>query len=77
MDTALFITKTFLDTSKIDSFNGTQLKRWHERVFSTLDLLAYAHSLTQEKPKPGEKCEALLKVLGACQQDVYTYHSDC
>ena len=40
---------THLDTSKIDSFNGTFFKRLQERVFSAIDLVNLEHILTISK----------------------------
>ena len=41
------------NTSKIGPFNGTFVKRWQERVFSTIDVMNLGHILTDPKPEDG------------------------
>ena len=48
-----FLVHTHLDTSKFDPFNGTFFKRWHERVFSAIDVVNLGHILTNPKPENG------------------------
>ena len=39
------------DTSKIDPFNGTFFKRWHERFFFAIDVVNLGYILTDPKPE--------------------------
>ena len=61
---------TRLDTSKINPFNVTFFKRWHERVFSAIDVVNLGHILTDSKPENGSH---LLPTWETGNKQVMTY----
>ena len=46
---------TLPNTSKIDPFSGTFVKRWKERVYSAIDVVNLGHILIDPKPKSDSK----------------------
>ena len=53
--TPLSYVKQFPDISKIEVFYSNNFKRWQERANSMLDVHGVTFTLTESKPKDGEK----------------------
>ena len=55
-------TKALPDTWKIEPFGGKFFKRWHDRIYDTLDVMNLAEFLTEPPPdSDSENYEVLLQ----------------
>ena len=59
MDAALMTIKSLPDTSKIEPFDGTRFKRWHEKVFDTLDVMNLAEYLALPPPDDADNDQVI------------------
>ena len=51
--------KSLTDTSKIEPFDGTRFKRWHEKVFDTLDVMNLTEYVALPQPDDTENDQVI------------------
>ena len=63
--------KSIPDIAKIDTFRGTNYKRWRNRIYDTLDVLNLAGYLTQPQPDAAsENYQAWVRANKVCRNAI-------